>query len=174
MIGQSMSDYPPLLRGKIELDGVQLPPVIQKSRSGEMDLQNKSLEELKDLKKRWYAEAKDNGDITACHLVGRVLGTLLSAPYGPKYKFIKDDISIYVDDYGHFITVRFENKQVCSTHPCDLLFIPGKWMEKVRTWAANEAHQQAEQEKSTADKKERWRLISELSLDKKMESVAAK
>lgn len=86
-----------------------------------------SLEELKALKKRWWQYGVDSGAIAACGLIARFLGKKLDAKYGPKYRFEAGQLSIYLDDYGHYMTVMHAGRAVVGTHHNSQVFIPGDW-----------------------------------------------
>ncbi len=90
-----------------------------------------SLDELKEMKRAWYSEAEQSGLLARIATVCRELGSRLNANYGPKYEFVSVTTVIYVDDYGHYMTVRADGKEVCSTHPCSRLFVPGEWAKQI-------------------------------------------
>ncbi len=92
-------------------------------------LSEMTIEELREQKKAWYKDAKDTGKLSALRIIGEELGDNLNHRYGPKYLFAQNGIEIYVDNYGHYMTVSNGDKRVCSTHPCDQLFIPGEWYD---------------------------------------------
>ena len=96
-----------------------------------MDIKQMTKKELLELKCQRYKRAVDNGTIEKLYLIARELGKELSATYGPKYSWNKDQIDIYVDDYGHYMTVNINDKLVCSTHFCDEFIIPGEWINIV-------------------------------------------
>lgn len=73
-------------------------------------------EELKVLKKQWYDEAYNNGNLSKLRQIGRYLGTQLRHNYGPKFEFVDGDLKLYVDDYGNYTTLKMIDRLVCSTH----------------------------------------------------------
>ena len=88
-----------------------------------------TVEELKELKSRWYKGALEDGSLNRCYLVCTVLGERLNDNYGPKYIYHNGGLELYVDDWGNYFTATWKGKQVLSTHPSTHLFIPGQWME---------------------------------------------
>lgn len=121
------------------------------------------VEELKALKVQWYENACKDGSIALCHLVGSQLGVSLSAKYGPKYKWEAEGVEIYVDDYGNYLTVHVDGKQVCCNHYCTRLFIPGPWMDVVKR-AAVLARQKKEGDECRREQDECRRLLDELGI----------
>jgi len=85
------------------------------------------------MKKKYYDDATSSGILGRIATVCRQLGSDLSQRYGPKYEYINGNIRIYVDDYGNYMTVQVDGKDVCSTHPCDRLFVPGNWTAIIET-----------------------------------------
>src|ERR1700693_1363266 len=96
-----------------------------------MDLTQMTEKELYQLKNKRYEEAIDNKTIEKLSMIARQLGTSLSVNYGPKYIYDSENVQIYVDDYGHYMTVRDGDKLVCSTHPCDRFIIVGEWTSRL-------------------------------------------
>ncbi len=92
-----------------------------------MDLTNMSSKELEELQNKWYNEACEQGKIAKLYHICRYLGNRLSSNYGPKYEYRYEYMTIFADDYGGYMTVKYDGKEVCSTHYCDKLYIPGKW-----------------------------------------------
>ena len=134
----------------------------------QLDVSALSIEDLKALKRRWYSEARADGAIAACYRVGRTLGTeLTGAKYGPKYLWTHgegaDAIVIYVDDYGRYMTVTVGEQVVCSTHPNELLFVPGAWTETVRELEPG-ATERAHAERAARERRERASLLRQLGL----------
>jgi hypothetical protein len=122
-----------------------------------------TVDELKALKCQWYDAAQGDGSISLCYLVGRTLGRDLSAKYGPKRRWSAKGVEIYVDDYGRYMTVCAGGKEVCSTHDCSRLFVPGPWMEVVRR-AAVQARSVRERGEAGRDTAEVRRLERELGI----------
>jgi len=114
-----------------------------------------TVEELKRLKKEWYQNAMDTGMIAKIGKICRELGNKVPAKWGPKYQFDHGDLSLYVDDYGHYMTASYKDKMVCSTHFCEKLFVPGEW-EKIIT-----------DHYPKAEKKEEMRTAEKLHKEKK-------
>jgi len=90
-----------------------------------------TVEQLRVLKETNYQKAVESGPFTFLANIARRFGVKLSHMYGPKYLWKSDNISIYVDDYGHFMNVRWGDKFIASTHN-ERLFIPGKRFAKIK------------------------------------------
>lgn len=130
-----------------------------------MDLQKMTIEELEQLKKKWYKDNQEN--ISLICGITREIGEHVNANYGPKYQLsITDDdgksIKSFVDDYGHYSTVHIDNKLVMSTHN-ERLYIPGKWVNKILDLLPK-AQESEQKRKSEKLEKERQKLIYEMSL----------
>jgi hypothetical protein len=126
--------------------------------------EKKSLGELKALKRRWYDEALAVGTLNELGFITRQLGCEQNSSYGPKYKLCWNKVTIFVDDYGHYMTVHVHDKLVCSTHPTEHLFVPGDWTE-VLTANIQEAKAKASQTKAERDERERAILARQLGLE---------
>lgn len=122
-----------------------------------------TVEELKQLKKQWYQDAMDKGMIAKIGKVCRELGSKVPAKWGPKYQFDSDGLSLYVDDYGHYMTATYKNKLVCSTHFCEQLFVPGEW-EKIIEDQYPEAEKKEEIKNSERLHKEKKQLEEKLGI----------
>ena len=83
---------------------------------------------------------------------------------GPKYVWESNGVKVYVDDYGHYMTVDWNGVQVGSTHDTNRFVIPGAWMTEV--WKHYPAAQQAiaERERQRNDA-ERQRLLKMVAYD---------
>lgn len=79
--------------------------------------------------------------------------------YGPKHVWECGDVSIYVDDYGHYMSIRVGEQRVCSTHRTSQFFVAGPWVETVLAHLP-EAREKQDQRKRTAEAAERERLLS--------------
>ncbi len=121
-------------------------------------------EQLRFLQREWYKTAQADGSIDTLLLIGRELGTRQSAKYGPKFKWEWSDTKLYVDDYGHYMTVNVNGKQVCSTHGCDRLFIPGTWFSRIATFRASARDQKVAREIQRHET-EREKLLNRLAVD---------
>lgn len=126
-----------------------------------MDLNTLSLDDLHKLRKDWYNEANANGNITKLAEIARVLGNPLNHNYGPKYRFQEDSVEIYVDDYGHYMTVKDGEKLKVSTHN-EKLYAKGKWEWIIEAFWPKVLAKKQEKELSV-DEKQRLALIEELS-----------
>jgi len=126
-----------------------------------MDIKQMTKKELLELKCQRYKRAVDNGTIEKLYLIARELGKELSATYGPKYSWNKDQIDIYVDDYGHYMTVNINDKLVCSTHFCDEFIIPGEWLDIVLK-SYQEAHIKNKQQETDRYNLEREEILKQI------------
>lgn len=125
------------------------------------DLQSLSLQELRELKAKWYKENTDNGNIKKLSLIARELGQRIPHNYGPKYEYNQEGVMIYVDDYGGYMTVHVKGKLKVSTHN-DKLYAPGEW-EEIITRLSPAATDQRIKGKSEIENSERKTLLDELS-----------
>lgn len=130
-------------------------------------LEIRTTDELEAIQKEWYKRAKTEGIIGNCYLIGRELGSDPAGPgytsnYGPKRQWESDNLRIYVDDYGHYMTVSYHQKVVCSTHGPDV-FIPGEWVSIIDRVvpAASDRRNRREIEKAENNRR---RLIDSMSL----------
>lgn len=130
---------------------------IEKSTMNTEDMTN---EELKQLRQERYHAACQNGTFAKLGLIARQLGHDPASrdadgnpiPYrsshGPKYVWRRNNIKIYVDDYGHYMTVHMGDREMASTHQCSQFIIPGDWIAEalsvyeVAVAKANMARQQ--------------------------------
>jgi len=124
-----------------------------------MTIETMSEQELRELIKARFEEARTSGRLGQFAAVARVFGhdpasrdkdgnrTGYSSTYGPKYlwqeaaylngKETESIISVYVDDYGHYMTIRVDEEKVCSTHDCESFIKPGDWQEVIlEKWPA--------------------------------------
>lgn len=125
------------------------------------NLQSLSLDELKALKAQWYQEADNHGILRGLAEVARTLGKKLPERYGPKFRWEGgDEVEIYVDDYGHYMTVHHKGRLVCSTHS-DRLFVPGDWSTQPLS-LLTQARDCRDAERAAIEDKERARLVEEL------------
>ena len=89
-------------------------------------------EQLRTQIKQRYEQASGDGTFGKLAMIARELGESLNASYGPKYKFLQGGIEIYVDDYGHYMTVTRKDglvEELASTHPCSRFIKSGDWLE---------------------------------------------
>jgi hypothetical protein len=126
-----------------------------------MNLNEMTNDELLKLKQQRYKNAQEDGTISKLYVIGKELGNNLNDRYGPKYRWINDGIAIYVDDYGNYMTVRSDDKLLCSTHPCDRLIILGEWIEKVLKFYP-EAEKIREEKIAKREQKEREKLLEQI------------
>jgi len=126
-----------------------------------MEIEQMTKEELLKLKNQRYKTAIDNGTISKLYLIARELGKELSTTYGPKYSWDKDQINIYVDDYGSYMNVTLDHKLVCSTHFCDQFIIPGEWLDIVLK-SYQEAHIKNKQQETDRYNLEREEILKQI------------
>ena len=113
-----------------------------------------SEEQLLAMKRRLFQEAKAQGVISGLATIARQFGEELNANYGPKYKWEGEGVVVYVDDYGHYMTVHADgNRLVSSSHKNEKLFVPGPWLTPLlplMEQAKQAAEAKAEQRKRDA------------------------
>ena len=113
-----------------------------------------SEEQLLAMKRLIFQEAKSQGVIGGLATIARQLGEELNANYGPKYKWEGEGVVVYVDDYGHYMTVHADgNRLVSSSHKNEKLFVPGPWLTPLLPLieqATQAAEAKAEQRKRDA------------------------
>lgn len=125
------------------------------------DIKDMSLEELKKVKNDWFLEATANGNLAKIRTIGRKLGKLQPAAYGPKYLYQEDTMQIFVDDYGGYFTLHYNGKLKVNTHECEKLYVKSEWEGMIDYY-----YQKAigiEELKNTQEEKERLKLIDLLS-----------
>jgi hypothetical protein len=126
------------------------------------DYKNLSLEELRKLKRQWYETAQENGSIAKCYLIGRELGENILHNYGPKYRWLYKDIDLYIDDYGHYMIVKYKEKEVCSDGNGGL-FVPGDWF-KIIEEKVIEARKVKGKKENDYREEQRQKLLKELGI----------
>jgi hypothetical protein len=89
-------------------------------------------DELAALKRDWFREAAAAGDLALVARLGRELGAPVPTRHPPKWHWTRGPLSVYVDGFGHYLDVHHGERKVCSTHPCERLFVPGPWLDVVR------------------------------------------
>jgi hypothetical protein len=89
-------------------------------------------DELAALKRDWFREAMEAGDLALVGRLGRELGAPVPTRHPPKWHWTRGPLSVYVDGFGHYLDVHHGERKVCSTHPCERLFVPGPWLDVVR------------------------------------------
>jgi hypothetical protein len=121
-------------------------------------------EDLAALKRTWFREAMDGGDIALAGRLGRELGAPAPTRHPPKWHWTRDGVSVYVDGFGGYLTVHQGERQVCSTHACERLFVPGPWLAVVRA-ARPELEREAGARATEQEAARRLALRRELGLD---------
>jgi hypothetical protein len=122
-------------------------------------LEDMTIEELKEQKRKWYQNAKSNGSISACYLIVRELGSSINSS---KYEFLNGSLNIFADDYGHYMSVQYNGKLVCSTHRTEELFVPGEWYNMIEKLLP-QAELKVNKRRRKADDKERQEWIDKLT-----------
>jgi hypothetical protein len=125
------------------------------------DLNNMSLKELEEYKTKLYNDNTQNGNIHKLYTIARILGVSVPHNYGPKYLYKEDEIEIYVDDYGHYMTTKVNGKLKASTHN-DKLYAPGEW-EEIINRLYPEAQAQQKEMNTANEQYEKQRLLNLLS-----------
>lgn len=96
-------------------------------------------DDLRWLRRLWYRQAVERGDIELIGCAARWFGRNLNAMYGPRYEYEYrlpdgDLVIIHRDEYGGFSTARLitpdgRDRQVMNTHDSERLFVPGAWVK---------------------------------------------
>lgn len=132
------------------------------------------IKKLEEQKIAWYNEAVTNGTIAKLWRIAN-LGhdpasidadgnpTYMRSTYGPKRVWEHNGVRIFADGYGDYLTVHWEGKQVCSTHYCTQLFVPGDWLQIVLPFVEEADREKMERERSRLQG-ERQKLMEELGL----------
>lgn len=128
-----------------------------------MKLEEMTIEQLRAKRRQDYEGAQNSGILTKLANVARFLGEHLSHSYGPKYRWEKNNICIYVDDYGNYMTVHLGEKLICSTHN-ERLFAPGDWLTEIHPYI-DESIKMKEQKEKERKESERQILIKEMSIN---------
>ena len=127
-----------------------------------METEGMSLEELKELKRTQYEEAKKSGMFQRLATVGRELGREVGRP-GPKYLWEESGVRVFVDDYRGYVTAHAHEKLVASNHPCTRLFVAGQWQDVILA-RHPEAREKATLREAASRETEKQRLQSEHTL----------
>ena len=114
------------------------------------DPERLTLEELRALKARWYAEAEALGELDYLDTLGRTLGRSVHAAYFHT-EWEREDpeagrVAVFVDGKGGYLTVSVNGQRVCSTHPTERVFVPGPWLRATRGAAAEVAQERERRE----------------------------
>ncbi len=101
---------------------------------------------LPQVKHVWYEQAVTSGILQDITTVARELGEepTATAKRGLQYIWRIGEVTVYVDDDNHYLTVHVGGQLVCSTQPTTCLFIPGHWLHVLAPYMERaQAHQQA-------------------------------
>lgn len=132
--------------------------------TNETDTLRTAVESLIVSQRSIFEQAVKSGVVRAITDIARTLGNRLNANYGPKYQLeCKDRIVVYVDDYGHYATVKQNGHLIMSTHN-ERLFVPGSWVEDVLALKP-ESDQKQLIELTTRLRKELVELCDRLCID---------
>ena len=126
--------------------------------------QTLTAEALAALKRAWFREATEAGDIALAGRLGRELGRPVPTRHPPKWHWTRGPLSVYVDGYGGYLDVHYGERKVCSTHPCERLLVPGPWLDVLRG-ARPELEREAAARETEAEAARRLALRRELDLD---------
>ena len=121
-------------------------------------------EALAALKRAWFREATEAGDIALAGRLGRELGRPVPTRHPPKWHWTRGPLSVYVDGYGGYLDVHHGEHKVCSTHPCERLLVPGPWLDVLRG-ARPELEREAAARATEREATQRLALRRELGLD---------
>lgn len=124
------------------------------------ELNEMTVKELENLKRTLYKDNTENGNIHKLYTIARMLGEEVKHSYGPKYLYKYGENEIYVDDYGHYMTVRASGQLVVSTHT-DKLYVPGEW-ESVLTEAHPLAEEKLQRQSNAEEQKAKSDLLAQL------------
>lgn len=136
-------------------------------------LSDLSLKELKELKEQWHQQATKDGTIILLTQIAKTLGEQLPANCGPKYLFKDNQIEIYVDCYGGYMTVKVDGKLKVSTHN-EKLYAKGEWEKNIPIWVAKmqpiiqqniESAEEVERKKNIITIVIKYTLMEQLTLE---------
>lgn len=128
-----------------------------------------TVEQLQQIKKQAFQDAitvSEDGSpskVQILYLIGRYLGESTNAKWGPKYRFVRDNCEIFIDDYGHFMTVKVDDKYVCHTHGNENLFVNGPWFDDLAPLLLD-AVRERDARKQAQDQKESQQLMEQLQI----------
>lgn len=95
------------------------------------DLSSLSVEDLKALRMRWWAEGCADGSIAAIGRVVRELGTEHRKKHGANWIWSDDGVQIILDDWTGHLYVMDGDRQVFASNYTAKLFVPGPWMDVI-------------------------------------------
>lgn len=126
-----------------------------------MNTEEMTIEQLRALKEHNYKTAIHDGTFEFLANLARHFGVYQSCSYGPKYKWENDDgnIVIFVDDYGHYMTVTVNGEKVASTHFCDQYIKSGNWFNEVHVFRG-EVDRTIKKKQEEKEAKERAELLT--------------
>lgn len=91
-------------------------------------VEDMDIDELKALIAERYSKATRTGLLTACAEIADELGTVIDHTYRKcAWEDEANDIRIFHDSYGGYLTVHVKGRQVCSTHSTKRFVVPGSW-----------------------------------------------
>lgn len=130
-----------------------------------MDVDSLTLEQLKALRRKWYQDAVEDGSLRLCYKICERLGE----QYGRyrKYRWSGQGIVIIVDNHGGYMRVEVNGRLVCNTHALSQLFVPGGWMDVLRTYE-EVTNAKIGRARRRAHANERQALIAELCLEEEV------
>jgi len=101
---------------------------------------------LPQVKHVWYEQAVSSGILQDITTLARELGEepIATTKPGLQYTWRLGEVTVYLDDDNHYLTVHVGEQLVCSTQPTIRLFIPGYWLHGLAPYLERaQAHQQA-------------------------------
>lgn len=125
------------------------------------NLSDLSIDELKALRERWYNTALYDGSIAKVVCVVREFGTCRPKKHGSNWLWRQGDVEIVLDDYTGYTYVTQGKRLVMARTDTSRLFVPGPWMDVVRT-AAGRAIARIEARRAQAAEVEKALLLRQL------------
>lgn len=96
------------------------------------DLSALSTDELKTLKERWWQEAYRDGTLSTVRRVVTELGKRFPKKHGSIWRWERDGVSIWLDDWTGSFGAEYGKAQVCHvSHYGHGVFVPGPWVDVV-------------------------------------------
>lgn len=127
------------------------------------DLSSLTVDELKALRRQWYAQAANDGSIAAIGRVVRELGEMRPKKHGANWIWSSGSVEIVLDDWTGHTYASDGDRQVFANNYTSKLFVPGPWMDAVAT-ADAEARAAIERRRTEQAEDERATLLRQLGV----------